>query len=182
MIFYFYFLYVFKFSLPQFQTLNYYELSQKLSPALCSPLTGGAHGRHHLFLTLLLQVAKIFQKSAPAFQSASGLISPPFGRGDWDAVWKHGTGICCVGLLHCPVIHASTRASLWSFLVVLFQFGVHGWSQNLIFQPIVEVSYRNYMWPWFLGLVYESVRSEMPRNENKRWQWLLIAPQGTLSV
>lgn len=35
------------------------------------------------------------------------------------------------------------------------------------------------MWPWFLGLVYESVTSEMSRNENK---WLLLASDSLVCV
>ena len=62
---------------------------------------------HGLFLKLLLQVIKIFLKSPPAFQSASGLISPLLGKGDGDTLWKHGAGKSYVGLLHCPVIHAN---------------------------------------------------------------------------
>lgn len=41
------------------------------------------------------------------------------------------------------------------------------------------MSYRNFMWPWFLGLVYESVTSEMSRNENK---WLLLASRSLVCV
>lgn len=71
----------------------------------------------------------------------------------------------------------STGTRLWSFLVVFSQFD-SGLSQNLIFLSVVEVSHRNLMWSWFLGLVYRSVITEMARNEDKRWLGLLPPPQG----
>lgn len=46
------------------------------------------------------------------------------------------------------------------------------------FLSIVEVSHRNLMWSWFLGLVYGNVITEMARNEDKRWLGLLPPPQG----
>lgn len=123
-----------------------------------------------VFLGLLLQAIKIFSKSPPAFLSPSGFISPHLGKGGGDIFWTHGAGKSCLGLLHCPVIHANTDQH-WSqagelscgFLPV----DVNGESWNLIFQPVVEVSCRNFMCLWFLGLVYGSVTTEKPRNEDK---------------
>lgn len=59
------------------------RLTQKMSPAPCSPLAGGSwiSTLKGLFLKVLLQVGKILSKSPLASKSASGVTSPALGRG-----------------------------------------------------------------------------------------------------
>jgi len=83
-----------------------------------------------------------------------------------NAVLGRATWLCSTAQFFMQTL-TSTGTRLWSFLVVFFPLDCNGYSHNLIFQPTVEVSYRNFMWPWFLGLVYESVITEKPRNEDK---------------
>lgn len=82
-------------------------LSQKLSPASCSPLDGAAHGSAPSFPQGAVASDKDLFKVSSCLPKCSGLISLPLGKGDGDTLWKHSTGKSYVGLLHCPVTHAN---------------------------------------------------------------------------
>jgi len=81
----------------------------------------GLMALHHPFLTLFLPCGQDLLEVFCLSECFWAYLSSFWQRRHW----KQGTGNNWVGLLHCPLFHASPGAGLWSFLVVFFQLEVN---------------------------------------------------------